>query len=169
MIKNSIIILFFFCCLCSCIKQSPQLPANKGNITNEEVANLLLINQKLAEKEDSILLLLAQMDTSYKKSDLGFWYKITKSANGAKINDKDKCRFAYQMMLLDGKLLESAEKQIVIGQKQIVVGLEEGIKLMHKGQSGTFIIPWYLGYGMKGNKPLVPPYKSLIYHIDVFE
>lgn len=169
MIKNTIIILFFFCSLLSCVKQSPQLPANKGNTINEEVTNLLLINQNLAEKEDSILRLYAQKDTAYKKSELGFWYKINKSANGAVIKDKDKCRFTYKMIFLDGKVVENAEKQIVIGQKQIVVGLEEGIKILRKGESATFIIPWYLGYGMKGNKPHVPPYKSIIYQINVYE
>lgn len=145
------------------------MPSNKGNKETESATNLLLINQKLAAKEDSILQLYAQKDTAYKKNDLGFWYKINQKANGAKIKDKDKCRFTYQMLLLNGKVIEKADKQIVIGQKQIVVGLEEGIKQMHKGESATLIIPWYLGYGMNGNKPLVPPYTSVIYQIKIYE
>jgi len=100
---------------------------------------------------------------------LGFWYKIYPSTDGTLIKDKEKCQFAYQLTSLDGKVMEQTNKQIVIGKKQIVVGLEEGIKLLHKGDSATFIIPWYLGYGMKGNKSVVPPYTSLIYHIKVMK
>ena len=69
------------------------------------------------------------------------------------------------MMLLNGKLVESGEKRIVIGKKQLVVGLEEGLKLMHRGDSATFIIPWYLGYGMKGYGQMVPSYTSLVYEV----
>lgn len=167
--KNKIIIYLVFCSFLSCIKQSPQLPSNKGNIEDENVTTLLLINQKLASKEDSILELFAQQDKAYKKSDLGFWYKINQYAEGELIKDKDTCRFAYKLMLLDGKVVEKADKQIVIGQKQIVVGLEEAIKLLHKSENATIIIPWYLAFGMKGNDKLVPPYTSIIYQIIVYK
>lgn len=167
MIKNRIFIFILFCSFLSCVKQSPQLPSNKGNTGDENVATLLLMNQKLALNEDSILAKFVPKGKGYKKSDLGFWYKIHLSNLGTFIKDKDKCQFVYQLTSLDGKTMEQTEKQIVIGQKQIVVGLEEGIKLLHKGDSATFIIPWYLGYGMNGNKPNVPPYTSLIYIIKV--
>jgi FKBP-type peptidyl-prolyl cis-trans isomerase len=72
-------------------------------------------------------------------------------------------------MLLNGKVLQVDEKNIIIGKRQVVTGLEEGLKLMHKGESATFIIPWYLGYGMKGNEPLVPPYTTLIYQIKLLD
>jgi len=68
-------------------------------------------------------------------------------------------------MLLDGKKLEETVNRFVVGKKQMVVGLEEGLKLMHGGDSAAFIIPWYLGYGMKGNAPLIAPYTSIIYKI----
>lgn len=168
MIKNTIIILFFICVFFSCVKKSPQLPSNKGNTNVDEITNLVLINQNLAQKEDSILQLRAQKDTSFKKNNLGFWYKIDQKSKGSSIKEKDKCRFSYRMMLLDGKVIERSEDKIVIGQKQIVVGLEEGIKLLHRGESATFIIPWYLGFGMNGNKTTVPPYKSIIYVIKIY-
>ena len=165
--KNTVFTFILFCGILSCVKQSPQLPSNKGNTGDENVATLLVINQKLALKEDSILAKFVQKESCFKKSELGFWYKIHLSTAGTLIKDKDKCQFAYQLTSIDGKVLEKTNKQIVIGQKQIVVGLEEGIKLLHKGDSATFIIPWYLGFGMKGNKPIVLPYTSLIYHIKV--
>jgi len=72
-------------------------------------------------------------------------------------------------MLINGKVIQEDEKQVIIGKKQVVTGLEEGLKLMHKGESATFIIPSYLGFGMKGNMPLVPPYTSLVYQIKLYK
>lgn len=153
----------------SCIKQQPQLPANKGNVADSNIAELLEINQNLAVKEDSVLKAYVQHDTSFKKNELGFWYKISNSDKHNLIKNKTNCIFTCKLMLLNGKVLQVDEKNIIIGKRQVVTGLEEGLKLMHKGESATFIIPWYLGYGMKGNEPLVPPYTTLIYQIKLLD
>jgi len=50
-----------------------------------------------------------------------------------------------------------------------VNGLEESMKLLREGDSATIIIPWYLGYGMKGKEPKIPPYTSIIYQIKISE
>jgi FKBP-type peptidyl-prolyl cis-trans isomerase len=161
------IALFFICfLLLCCTKQSPQLPSNKGVEIDKDAVSLLAINQNLAKKEDGILKKIAlQKDKAFKRSEIGFWYKIERTGKGLKMNDSTVCSFSYRVTSLKGKLLQHDEKKIVIGKKQIVSGLEEGLKLMNKGDSATIIVPWYLAYGMKGDEPMIPPYTSLIYVI----
>jgi FKBP-type peptidyl-prolyl cis-trans isomerase len=165
-----IIWLAFVLCLCigigSCKKQVPQLPSNKTVVDHSDEKGLLIINENLAAREDSILEIYASKnDKALKKADLGFWYKIAHSGSKTRIADKANCSFSYKLLLISGKMVDKGRKQIVIGKKQIVVGLEEGIKLIHHGDSAVFIIPWYLGYGMKGEESLVPAYTSIIYEI----
>jgi len=162
--------MFFCCMLISCKKQTPQLPSNKAEVIDQDVVELLEINQRLTLKEDSILKKHAEgADENFKKQGIGFWYKIDRPAEGPYLKDQEACNFSCKMMSLDGKVLEQKDKRAVIGKKQLVVGLEEGLKLLHKGESATFVIPWYLAYGMKGNEPLVPPYTSLIYEVKLHE
>ena len=150
----------------SCRKQSPQLPSNKIEVDNSEAKALLDINQNLTVKEDSLLEVFAKkQNKAYAKHELGFWYAIEQAGTGKKVGDKSICNFSYKLTLLTGNKIEEGRKQITIGKKEVVPGLEEGIKLLHYGDSATFIIPWYLGYGMKGNKPKVLPYTSVIYRI----
>jgi len=168
--SHQIVTCFLFCLwLISCNRQSPQIPSNKGNVIDKNAVSLLGINQNLAKKEDVLLEKYAlQSDKAFKKSEIGFWYKIDQLGKGSKIKDSVTCKFSYTLMSIKGKLLETGEKQITIGKKQIVTGLEEGLKLINKGGSTTIIIPWYLAYGMKGNAPLIPPYTSITYKIKVF-
>jgi len=163
-------VLLMFCCLLnSCIKQSPQLPSNKGLTVDKNVTSLLAINQNLTKKEDRILKQFAlQKDKAFKKSEIGFWYIINESGNKSRLKDSVSCKISCRLMSLKGRILQDNEQQIIIGKKQVVLGLEEGLKLMNKGDSATFIIPWYLAYGMKGNEPSIPPYTSIIYEIKVF-
>jgi len=162
-----LIVLISLFGLISCIKQAPQLPSNKGIEIDTKSASLLIINKNLAKREDINLSNFAAKKGGFKKSDVGFWYKIERRGSGTLIKDSIECKFEYKMTLLNGKQLDLGEKQIVIGRKQTILGLEEGLKLMYKGESGTFIIPWYLGYGMKGFEQIVPPYTSIIYTIKV--
>lgn len=158
---------FFFCIgLISCRKQAPQLPSNKGIETNKNATSLLVINHDLAIREDSILKILAERKGTFKKNELGFWYQISNSGNGSIIKDSVVCEFEFSLTKLDEEVLQTGKNKIVIGKKQVVTGLEEGLKLMHKGDSAIFIIPWYLGYGRKGNEQVVPAYTSIIYRIN---
>lgn len=153
-----------------CRKPAPQLPSNKGSEIDSTSFSLLALNRELAVKEDSVLKDFAEKnDTKLVKNELGFWYKIEKTAHGEYLKETNHCSFRYKMLLLDGTLIEEKEMQAVIGKKELIVGLEEGLKLLRKGEYATFIIPWYLAYGMKGNDALVPPYTSLVYEVEVIK
>lgn len=170
---NSIRVLFYFIFiisvgLFSCKKPSPQLPANKVIENDVNGIALLDINKNLALKEDSLMEILAiKTDKAFKKSDIGFWYKIDKKTSGKQLEINDTCEISFKLKLADGNLVLEDNKVIKIGKKQVVRGLEEGLKLLRKGESATFIIPWYLGYGMNGLENLVPPYTSLIFEVSI--
>ena len=161
-------IVLFCSILFSCSKPSPQLPSNKGNVVDKSELALVELNQKLVSKEDSILTKYAsQKDGSFKKSDIGFWYRMDLKTNKDQIKLNDICTLKYKLMTLDMSILKEEQKEITIGKKQLVVGLEEGLKLLHRGERATFIIPWNLGYGRNGLKNIVKPYTSIIYSVEI--
>lgn len=167
---RTVLPLILLALLISCAKHKPQLPSNKGNVVDKSGAFLLEMNQRLTLKEDSILLKFVQKsDKGFKKNELGFWYAILQDTKKTKLQDKDFCTFDCKISLLNGKVLLTEVKQANIGKKELVQGLEEGLKLMRKGESATFVIPWYLAYGMKGNGKLIPPYTSLVYEVRLYE
>jgi len=164
--ERKFLLIALFCVgIISCVKQAPQLPSNKVIEKNNDNAALLRINSNLTKQEDSILAIIAQKKGSFKKNNIGFWYHIFKTGKGNLVTDSTQCKFDYQLFKINDKLIHSGQKTIVIGKKQSIVGLEEGLKMMHKGDSATFIIPWYLAYGMTGESDLIQPYTSLIYKV----
>lgn len=169
MLRHFLIILIASSLFVSCTKTAPQLPANKGNVVDKNIANLVEVNEKLAAKEDSILMKFAtKTDAKFKKNEIGFWYKVDVQTNGELIKDKDICNLSCTSLTLDMKVIQTEKMQIVIGKKQLVVGLEEGLKLLHKGESATFVIPWYLAYGRNGKGSHIKPYTSIVYQIKLF-
>jgi len=149
----------------SCSKQSPQLPSNKGLNVDQKANSMLILNKDLAVKEDSAVRVFALKSGNFKKHEIGFWYLIVKSEKRKVIRDSISCKFQYKLKSLSGKEFESGEKQILFGKKQVITGIEEGLKLLKPGETEILIIPWYLGYGMKGNGSVIAPYTSLICEI----
>lgn len=165
-----ILIPAFSVVLFSCKKQSPQLPANKIVESNEDAQTLLEINKKLSLREDSLLkIVVSKKDKSFVKSELGFWYKITNKTDGNPPKNNEQCEISYVLKLLTGKVVLKESKKIIIGKKNIISGLEEGVKLLRRGEKATLIIPWYLGYGMNGLDEQIPPYTSLICEVELKE
>ncbi len=162
------VFFFLICigfCLNSCVKPLPQIPANKNIESDTKKSNLLILNQNLAIREDSIVKIIANKLGNFKKNELGFWYKIYPIGNGTNIKDSISCDFYFKIYNLKYQLVQQGNKKAQIGKKQLIVGLEEGLKLMHKGDSATFIIPWYLGFGMSGENSTIQPYTSLIFRV----
>lgn len=163
----ALLLLLFFA---SCAKHKPQLPSNKGVEEDRSIVLLLEMNQRLTLKEDSLLLKFVEKSAvKFIKNELGFWYFISNLTQHAKLQDKENFGFDCKTSLLDGKVIRSEVKQVALGKKELPQGLEEGLKLMHKGESATFIVPWYLAHGMKGSGKLIPPYTSLVYEVKLYE
>lgn len=156
---------FFVLLLMGCVKQSPQLPANKNNNIDSSLLALQLANEKLIEHEDSLLNeFVSAIDSTFIKHESGFWYKInSKSSDEHKYT---KFKVVYSLYSLENELLLSKSEDIVVGKNQIIPALDELLKQMRSGESATVIAPWYLAYGMHGNE-LVKPYASLKIYLNI--
>jgi len=163
-------ILILILSFSSCRKPRPQLPSNKA--TTEEtspVIDLMKINKKMVEKEDSLIALYVQEnDPSFKKTEAGFWYKKEQTNQNRLLKKEDVCVIDYQLYLLDGTLLEEVNGfKITIGKKDFFPGLDEGLQLMRAGESATFIFPCNWAFGLKGYLQLVPSYTSIVFKVHV--
>lgn len=159
---------FLLIALVSCRKTAPQLPANKQDASDSVEVSMLKINQKLILHEDSMLAdYISRSDSDFIKNNLGFWYKINTKTDGASMKEKSKCFVFYRVYSLENNLLLEKNDTIQIGKKQIINGIEEGVKLMKKGESATLILPWYEAYGMKGYEDKVKAYTSVKVYLRV--
>jgi FKBP-type peptidyl-prolyl cis-trans isomerase len=152
----------------ACSKPLPQLPANKGVEIDSAAVSLLTINKTLSLKEDHLLQQYVNTKTTgFQKNELGFWFKIDKRTTRPSLLSETKIHIDYQVYYINGKPIFTENKTIVLGKKQEVRGLEEGLRLMRAGEQATFIVPWYLAYGMKGLEKKIPPYTSVIFKVKV--
>lgn len=154
-----------------CTKKSAQLPANKNTAVDTLKLSVQNANRVLIDGEDSLLQVYVSKNyPEMKKTETGLWYlSLTSGQSGEKAKDLETVTITYEILSLDSLLLKSKRENIVLGKKQIINGIEEGLKLMHKGDKMLLIVPWYLAYGMKGDGNQIPPYTSVMVKVQLMK
>jgi len=167
-LKLHIIILFLFAVI-ACIRQAPQLPANKAIESDSIGMAIQTSNQRLITGEDSIIASYVSTRTEkFQKTSSGLWIYSEKTAKTTKLKNGDNCKIKYSIYSYTDSLLYQKTEFIIIGKKQVINGIEEAILLMNNSDSAILILPWYLGYGMKGNEN-VPPYTSVVVKLEILK
>jgi FKBP-type peptidyl-prolyl cis-trans isomerase len=123
---------------------------------------------------DSVSALNVNLDTT----STGIIYIPGKVGTGPKVKAGDIVTVKYTGKFLDGTIFDASEwhkedgtmvylhKAPTDASKTLIQGWEEGIEVLSKGGSATFLIPSGKGYGSKGSGS-IPPYSPLIFVIEV--
>jgi gliding motility-associated peptidyl-prolyl isomerase len=117
-------------------------------------------NKKLVAGEESLIQNVIKKNAKIKfiASTKGYWYSYSLKNNQDTLTAKkgDVAFFDYEIKDLKGNLIYSKQElgpQIYYVDKQnIMMGLRDGIKLMHKKEKVNFLFTSHMGYGYHGDE-----------------
>jgi len=154
-----IAIAIFFSGLTSSCKQHQEarrpISHTSGTFMKKSVAR----NKKLvATEEDQIKTLMKSKPTvEYFSSSKGYWYSYEIKNDIDTITPKkgDIAYFDYEIKDLGGTIiysqLELRPQVYHIDKEDIMMGLRNGIKLMHRNEKVNFLFPSHMGFGYHGD------------------
>ncbi len=125
-----------------------------------------------AEEPVAIEKYIAEKKITQKPSATGVYYIETAKGKGENIKDGQTVSIKYTGKFLDGQIFDSSENSgqpltFVVGQHQVIPGMEEGLLLMKNGGKGTLIIPSAQAYRDGGGR--MKPFATLVFDIEVVE
>jgi FKBP-type peptidyl-prolyl cis-trans isomerase len=80
----------------------------------------------------------------------------------------------YDGRLLDGTRFDSSYAKgypytFRLGTGMVIAGWDEAFLSMKKGEKRTLIIPYWLGYGIEGHPPTIPPRATLVFDVELVD
>lgn len=170
--KNSklLIILFVAFVLVSSCKQHQEarrpISQTSGSFMKKSVAR----NKKLIAGEEGQIDSIIKSNTKikYLASKKGYWYTyLTVNVTDTLSPKKgDIAFFDYEIKDLKGNViysqLELRPQTYYVDKQNIMTGLREGIKLMHKKEKVNFLFPSHLGFGFHGDNKKIGTNQPLL-------
>lgn len=107
-------------------------------------------------------------------TDSGLTYIELRAGDGPSPESGNVVTVNYLGKLEGGRVFADSYKEgqpirFVLGKKQAIAGLEEGVARMKKGGKARLIIPPELAYGARGLPGLIPPEATLTFEIELLE
>ena len=114
--------------------------------------------------------------TTAQKQTSGLYFVPTvTNANAAKATVGTNVSFLYTGSLLNGTVFTTSGTDVskaasfVLGNSNVISGLQEGISLMHLGDKATLLIPSGLAFGPNGNGSTVPANTVVRFDVEVID
>lgn len=168
-----IVVLVTFVLLCSCAEKPQEKSQEKPQVSDSQLKESLeKANRYLAnDEEEDINNYIARHQLDMKASGTGMRYQILQSGDTALIHPGQTVTIEYVLNNIMGDIVYSSENdgvmKFVVGCGDVVSGLDEAMRYLHRGDVAKVIVPSHLGYGLLGDQKEIPARSTLIYTIKI--
>lgn len=143
---------------------------DKAEAEQKKQQEMMLAMQ--AEEPAAIAKYIADNKITAKPSATGVYYIETGKGKGDNIKNGQAVTLKYTGKFTDGQIFDSSEKsgqplQLVLGQHQVIPGMEEALSLMKKGGKATLVIPSSQAYRDGGGR--MKPFATLVFDIEIVD
>lgn len=171
-LKN-IIPLALVVVLTSCSQQQARKPITQtsGKFMKESMKR----NIKLIANEEALIdsVIRNNPEKKYIASTKGYWYFYETQNTKDTLTPKrgDVAFFDYEIADLKGNVIysevELKPQTYLVDKQNILMGMRDGIKLMHKNEKVSFLFPSHLGHGYRGDNDRIPPNLPLVVTVNL--
>ncbi|MCS6832911.1 MAG: FKBP-type peptidyl-prolyl cis-trans isomerase, partial [Flammeovirgaceae bacterium] len=104
----------------------------------------------------------------------GLYYVIQKNGEGKQPKPGDFVTVHYKGMFLDNQVFDESITQndpfvFQLGQKEVIMGWDEGIALLKEGSKALLLIPSALAYGDRGAGGIIAPNTTLKFEVELLK
>lgn len=168
-LKNTIAVLLLLTVITSCQKnQEARKPIShaSGTFMKQSVNR----NKKLIAGEEAEIARVIRQNpkTKFIASSKGFWYSYSVYNHNDTLSPKkgDVALFDYEVKDLKEHVIysksELGHQTYFVDKQNIMTGLREGIKLMHRKEKVNFLFTSHMGYGYHGDNKKIGTNKPLL-------
>lgn len=143
---------------------------------NEQLREEQLQEEEVKAQEESRILDNYLMDNNItvEPEESGLIIIVDEEGSGPKPEPGQSVTVHYTGTNLEGEKFDSSRDRgepfsFTLGQGQVIRGWDEGISKLNVGSKATLIIPSHLAYGNQQRGPVITPFSTLIFDIELID
>jgi len=133
------------------------------------------VNKKIVADEEMLFdsIIKSNPNREYLLSQKGYWYSFIKKSQTEKEFPKygDLVYFDSEIYSVSGDTIyregELKTKEYVVDKEKIIIGLQDGIKRMKKGEKVKFLFPSHVAYGYLGDRYRIGMNVPIVYVVTI--
>ncbi|POY35922.1 gliding motility-associated peptidyl-prolyl isomerase GldI [Flavobacterium alvei] len=157
--RKLIVLAFWVTLFITSCKQSQEARKPVSQASGSFMKKSAERNKKLIASEEGRIdsLIKSNPKIKYLASTKGYWYTYITANTIDTLTPKkgDVAFFDYEIKDLQGRIIysevELKPQTYAVDKQNIMTGLREGIKIMHKNEKITFLFPSHIAYGYHGD------------------
>ncbi len=105
-------------------------------------------------------------------TESGLQYKVIKSGSGPKPAKTDRVKVHYTGTYINGEKFDSSydrNEPMTFAVTGVIPGWTEALLMMSPGDKWELAIPYNIAYGANGKPPVIEPYKTLLFEVELLE
>ncbi len=165
-----ILCVFLVTILVSSCKQSQEARRPVSQASGTFMKKSAERNKKLIATEEGQIdsIIKSNPKINYLASDNGYWftYLVQNKIDTLTPKKGDVAFFEYELKDLKGRIIysqaELKPQTYAVDKQNIMTGLREGIKLMHKKEKVVFLFPSHIAFGYHGDDKKIGPNQPLL-------
>ncbi len=165
-----ILCVFLVTILVSSCKQSQEARRPVSQASGTFMKKSAERNKKLIATEEGQIdsIIKSNPKINYLASDKGYWftYLVQNKIDTLTPKKGDVAFFEYELKDLKGRIIysqaELKPQTYAVDKQNIMTGLREGIKLMHKKEKVVFLFPSHIAFGYHGDDKKIGPNQPLL-------
>ena len=138
-----------------------------------QIAEESQAQQRLAEEPERIAKFVKDYNIKVEPSETGVYYLEIETGTGVYPKMGDEVAIHYNLYNLDNKLIESSYGvnpiRFVLGNDEMLPGVEEGVLQMRVGGKSTVIAPSEMGFGGVNISKDLPSYSPVVFDIELVD
>lgn len=116
--------------------------------------------------------IIAEKWPEARQNPSGLRYVVLQEGDGPIPRHRQRVSVLYRGTLIDGTEFSANQDRdnpfvFRVGAGEVIVGWEEAFSEMRVGEKRILIIPFALGYGLRGNPPKIPNRSTLIFEVEL--
>lgn len=126
-----------------------------------------------SKDEDKLQEYFKKNKLSPTRTKSGIYYLITEATDGPKAIPGKTVKVNYTGKLMDGTEFDSNKGReplsFRLGRGEVILGWDEGIALLKKGEKAKLFIPSHLAYGENSPSPKIPANSILVFDVELVD